>query len=90
MTTIDQKAGILGGIVEDFTKIAEHVSNEILNAFARDIVQTDDDDSGWQHTVDANAVSPDNIMLWNGPSSNPPGPYGYYEPLVYWNRDMIW
>jgi len=83
METMSKKAGILSGVVELFTNLAEHVSNEILNAFARDRVQTDDDNDGWKNTVDANAVSPDNILLWNGPRSNAPGPYGYCEPLVY-------
>ena len=83
MDLMSKKAGILGVLVEAFTKLAEHVSNEILNAFARDRVQTDDNDEGWKNTADSNAVSPDNILMWNGPRSNPPGPYGYCEPLVY-------
>jgi hypothetical protein len=81
--TIGQKAGILGGLVEAFTKLATHVSNEILNAFALDQVQTDDDNEGWASPGDASAVSPDNIMLWNGPSAPTPGPFGYAEPLAY-------
>lgn len=81
--TVDDKAGILGGVVELATKIADHVSNEFLNAFTLDHVQTDDDNDTWKSTTDANAVSPDNIMLWNGPSAPTPGPYGYTEPLVY-------
>jgi len=34
-------------------------------------------------TKDANAVSVDDIMFWNGPSSAAHGPYGYCEPLLY-------
>jgi hypothetical protein len=86
---LDQKGSILGGVIhlggaiDFFTKITTHVSNEFLNAFARDLVQQDDDNTGWQNTKDANAVSPDNIMDWNGPSAPTPGPYGYAEPLAY-------
>jgi hypothetical protein len=81
--TISQKAGILGGVLEFFTKLADHVSNETCNAFAADHIQTDDDNEDWKNAQDSNAVSPDNIMLWNGPAAATPGPYGYAEPLVY-------
>lgn len=73
----------IGGLVDNLTKITTHVPNENVNAFARDIVQVDDDDEGWSHTVDANAVNPNNILFWNGPSAPTPGPYGYHEPLIY-------
>jgi hypothetical protein len=83
MDSMAKKAGILSQVLEVFTELAEHVSNEFLNAFARDLVQANDDDEGWKNTTDANAVSPDNILLWNGPTSQTPGPYAYCEPLVY-------
>jgi hypothetical protein len=82
-TTIESKAGLLSGIVEGLTKIIPHVANEFLHAFVDDHVQTDDDHDDWKNTKDANAVSVDDIMFWNGPSSAAKGPYGYCEPLEY-------
>nr|OQO32496.1 hypothetical protein B0A51_00905 [Rachicladosporium sp. CCFEE 5018] len=83
MNKINQKAGILGVVVDLFTKLTTHVSNEFLNPFARDVVGTDDDDTACENTVDANAVSPDNIMWWKGPGGTSAGPYGCWEPLIY-------
>ncbi|OQN96103.1 hypothetical protein B0A48_18349 [Cryoendolithus antarcticus] len=83
MDKINQKAGILGGVVDLFTKLTTHVSNEFLNPFARDVVGTDDDDTACENTVDANAVSPDNIMCWKGHGGTSAGPYGCWEPLIY-------
>lgn len=71
---IHEKAGILTGLVELATKLVEHIKNEFLNAFARDIVSVDDDDEGWARTTNAHAVSPDNIKMWNGPKASTPGP----------------
>ena len=73
----------LSGVINFGTKISTHVSNEIVNAFARDVVGLDDDDDSWKNTVDSSAVSPDDMMKWNGPNAPTPGPYGYLEPLVY-------
>lgn len=81
MDKVNQKAGILGGVVELFTQLANNVGNEFLNSFARDMTVTADGDQGWEDTVDASAVSPDNILWWNGPDAATPGPCKYPSQL---------
>jgi hypothetical protein len=67
-------SSVASSLLEWVTKIAAHCSNEVLNSFARDITRLNDDDGGWENTKDANAVSPDNIMSWNGQNAASPGP----------------
>ena len=69
-----------GWLGELLTRAADHIANEILNSFADDTTQTDDDNTTWQQTHDANAVSPDNLMFWQPP---PLSFYGYAEPAIY-------
>lgn len=69
-----------GAVGEFLTKAADHIANEILNSFARDVTGTDDDDDSWKRTQDADAVSPDNLLFWRGP---PLSLWGYAEPLIY-------
>ncbi|KAK5202680.1 hypothetical protein LTR96_011439 [Exophiala xenobiotica] len=78
-----QLGGLVSGPLELLTLIKKHVPNEIVNFFAGDNGTLNDDEEGWRNTKDANAVSPDNIMLWNGPTATVPGPYGYVEPCRY-------
>lgn len=74
------KTGWLGEVL---TKAADHISNEMLNSFANDTTQTDDDNDTWQQTKDANAVSPDNLLFWDAPNFGSHGLYGYAERLIY-------
>lgn len=78
---LDQEAGLASWIVELLTKTVVQISNEFLNGFISDRVVTADDNTGWSHPGVGHTVSPDNIMMWNGPDRG--GPYGYSEPLVY-------
>jgi hypothetical protein len=69
-------AGWLG---EALTDAADDMANQLCNTFANDDPDIDSED--WQVQKDANAVSPDNILWWDGPSEG--GLYGYAEPLIY-------
>jgi hypothetical protein len=71
------KAGWFG---EFLTDGADDVANQFLNAFALDIADGKDS-SDWENTVDADAVSPDNILWWDSPLKG--GLYGYAEPALY-------
>jgi hypothetical protein len=65
--------GTLPGVNE---AIAGQIADQLLNAFASgnpNLVGS----SAWQNPGDGNAVSPDNIILWNPPY------YGYAEPAQY-------
>lgn len=73
---IMDESGWLGDLLTD---AADDVANEILNTFARDVPEKDDDQ--WRNATDANAVSPDNILWWDAPDKG--GLYGYAEPLIY-------
>lgn len=78
---LEAKTEAFDGVVDFFTDIADDVSNHMLNTFASDWADTAAKDSeAWRDMHDANAVSPDNILFWDGP---PDGLYGYAVPLVY-------
>jgi hypothetical protein len=70
-----------GWLGEDLTKAAEHIGNQLCNAFANDDCSAENDSTAWQTPGDANAVSPDNLMAWNGPDRG--GVLGYIEPLIF-------
>lgn len=72
-----EEAGWFGDLLTD---AADDVGNQLVNAFARDDAWGKDNDD-WKNTQDASAVSPDNIMCWDGPAEG--GLYGYVEPLIY-------
>ncbi len=71
------KAGWLGNILTD---AADDISNQFLNAFASDDTDGKDSDA-WRQTRDADAVSPDDMMWWDGPDRG--GLYGYVEPAKF-------
>lgn len=77
--------GVIGSVGEFLTAGATHVANEICNAFASDNPQSSDDNSSWQQTKDANAVSPQDLTYWESdtPFGGSYGLYGYMEPVVY-------
>ena len=76
------ESGLLGELAEAFSDMADDVANQMVNAFASDWCDEDSKDSdSWKNTVDANAVSPDNILWWDAPDKG--GVYGYVAPLVY-------
>jgi len=71
------EAGWFGNLLSD---AADDVGNQLVNTFALDNAWGKDNDD-WKNTQDANAVSPDNILFWDGPEQG--GLYGYAEPLIY-------
>ena len=68
----------MGSFGEALTDVADDISNQVLNTFATDWSDEDAKDSEqWRETVDANAVSPQNLMFYDGPH------YGFSEPLIF-------
>jgi hypothetical protein len=69
-------------LVTFLTDAPDDTASQAVNCFALDWTDGDSKDSdNWRSTVDANAVSPDNLMLYDPPSRG--GVYGCPEPLVY-------
>jgi hypothetical protein len=71
------QAGWFGEILTD---AADDIASQICNTFANDDAEGKDSNA-WQTLADANAVSPDNILLWDSPANG--GLYGFVEPLIY-------
>jgi hypothetical protein len=75
----------VGGTLWDMTDI---IANQVLNTFATN--NSDDADETWKQAVDADAVSPQNLMWYDAPL------YGYAEPLIYRSErveevtDYVW
>ena len=62
--------------------VADDVGNQVLNTFESDWAETEAKDSeNWRDPSDADAVSPDNLLRWDGPSKG--GLWGSSEPLIY-------
>jgi hypothetical protein len=79
------KAGFWGTL---FTDAPDDVANQLCNTFASDWAGDGSKDSdAWKSPGSANAVSPDNMMFWDSPSSgnqgNFRGVYGHREELFY-------
>jgi hypothetical protein len=72
-----EKAGWFGEILTDG---ADDVANQFLNVFANDNADGKDSED-WKTVVDADAVSPDNMLWWDGPAKG--GLYGFAEPALY-------
>lgn len=72
-----EKAGWFGEILTDG---ADDIANQFLNAFANDDADGKDS-TDWENPVVADAVSPDNLLWWDGPAKG--GLYGYAEPALY-------
>ena len=72
------KAGWFGNWI--LTDAADDTANQFLNTFASDDSANRDDDD-WRDTQDADAISPDNMLWWDGPDTG--GLYGYLEPALY-------
>lgn len=71
-----------GNWVVFFSDMADDVANQVLNTFESDWAETDAKDSeNWRNPSDADAVSPDNLLRWDGPSGG--GLWGTSEPLIY-------
>ncbi|MBE7551550.1 MAG: hypothetical protein HS126_10805 [Anaerolineales bacterium] len=71
------QAGWCGNFLTD---AAPQAANEVTNTFVID--QPFKDWPFWQQSIGpADAVSPDNILLWDSPEAK--GLYGYVEPLQY-------
>jgi len=71
------KAGWFG---EALTDGADDIANQFLNAFANDNADGKDSEE-WKNATDADAVSPDNMIWWDGPALG--GLYGFVEPAIY-------
>lgn len=84
--TVFGKAGWFGNALTD---AADDMGNQVANCFASDgCGREDKDHSLWRSDPGVGrAVSPDNILLWDGPDNG--GVYGYSEPLVYRGGDYI-
>ncbi len=67
-----------GSFADFLTDVQDDTANQMLNSFASDWSDTAAKDSdAWRNSVDANAVSPDNLTLYDAPL------FGYMEPLIY-------
>ena len=74
-----------------FTGAPDDVANQLCNAFASDWTELGNggagDSDAWKSTGEANAVSPDNLMLWDSPNGSGQGQfrsvYGRIEELFY-------
>ena len=74
-----------------FTGAPDDVANQLCNAFASDWTELGNggagDSDAWKSTGEANAVSPDNLMLWDSPNGSGQGQfrsvYGHIEELFY-------
>lgn len=78
-------AGFFGTL---FTDAPDNVANQLCNTFASDWADNGSKDSdAWKSTGPANAVSPDNMMFWDSPSTGNQGQfrsvYGHAEELFY-------
>jgi hypothetical protein len=74
--------GVLGELAEAFSDMADDVANQMVNAFASDWCDPEAKDSDKWHGIEsANAVSPDNLLLWDGVEKG--GPYGFAAPVIY-------
>jgi len=71
---------LYGCIGEFFTDLPDDVANQFLNTFAFDDPGEKDYEK-WRGRGDSTAVSPENILFWDGPDKG--GLYGYFEHLHY-------
>lgn len=72
-----EKAGWFGTLLTD---APDDVANQFLNVFASDDADGKDSEE-WRNTQDANAVSPDDMIWWDGPDKG--GVYGFVEPAIF-------
>jgi hypothetical protein len=71
------EAGWFGTLLTDGP---DDVANQFLNAFENDDADGKDSED-WQQVEDADAVSPDDMLWWDGPERG--GLYGFAEPAKY-------
>lgn len=71
---------IAGWFGEGMTDAADDTANQVLNMFANGDADGKDSDE-WETAIVADAVSPDNMLWWDGPLVG--GLYGYTEPAIY-------
>jgi hypothetical protein len=84
----DQARNKAGAFATFLTDAPDDVANQVCNAFASDWTDGDSKDSdAWQETGNANAVSPDNICLWDSPEPGNQhqflGVFGHREELFF-------
>lgn len=69
-----------GWFGEALTDASDDTANQVVNTFAGDDVNGKDSDD-WQSTGGSDAVSPSNILWWDGPERG--GFYGFAVPAAY-------
>lgn len=79
-TIYNQGFEAAGWFFNGLTDTADDVASQFLNAFANDDGDGKDSDA-WRQVTTADAVSPDDLLWWDGPSTG--GLYGYVEPALY-------
>jgi hypothetical protein len=70
-------AGWAGTLLTD---APDDVANQFLNVFENDNADGKDSED-WRTPEDADAVSPDDMLWWDGPDKG--GVYGFVEPAIY-------
>ena len=70
-----------GGPEEACNFLANNVANQLCNCFGFN--HCADDSTAWQNPGTGVAVSPDDMRSWDAWDTQPPGTYGYEEPMVY-------
>jgi hypothetical protein len=71
------QAGWFGTLLTDGP---DDIANQFLNAFENDDADGKDSEE-WKRVEDADAVSPDDMLWWDGPDRG--GLYGFAEPAKY-------
>ena len=73
---------IVGNVVLSLDDVADDVANQLVNCFAFDDCRQEATDSKrWREPGVGRAVSPQDILFWDAPSTG--GVYGYNEEMVY-------
>jgi len=90
----DMVYGIAGWLGELLSDAADNISNQFCNCMAWDGCSIFDTDSGmWKFPGVGRAVSPQDILFWDGPDTNEVydinGVYGHDEYLVYRGGDYV-
>jgi thiol-disulfide isomerase/thioredoxin len=84
----DTAYGIAGWFGEFLLDAADNISNQFCNCMGSDGCSIEDNDSeAWKFPGVGRAVSPSNILFWDGPDTG--GVYGHSEPLVYRGGDYV-
>ncbi|UCD51781.1 MAG: redoxin domain-containing protein, partial [Phycisphaerales bacterium] len=84
----DKVFGVEGWFGELILDAADNISNQFCNCMGWDGCSINDNDSeAWKHPGVGRAVSPQDILFWDGPDTS--GVYGHEEYLVYRGGDYV-